>query len=822
MRALLRYLCLLMLTLSMVATPAWATVRQLGADSGVAVGVLYPGTGSLSAVGASSEVAFGTAITDLNAYLSQQGYSQGIKLLLYDTGSSADGALTGLKELQSLGVKMVIGPYTSSEAESLLPYADANDILLISPSATAPSLEVAGDNLLRLSLDDTYQAMAIAGLMWQEGKRAYLPVWRGDTYGDQLESLVARQFASLGGKVLDGVRYDPGSLDDASVLSQLDTLVAQAVGSYGAGGVAVDMFSFEEGIGLLAGASGYESLGQVKWYGSDGTARSQALLNNSQAAAFAARTSFCSPSQYESVETSTTPRLVLDDIALRNEISYKLGGSTSPGTYESWDAVWLAGLGYAASGFSGGGSQLRRAVMDQANSYVGLSGVLTLDAAGDRVYGNYGFFTVDQSGSSYAWKISASYASAYGSADGIKFVSPWEPANLSSAPATYQVGVLLNGDSSTQTASDSILAGLEEAVQAINIQFALYGSGTRVQLVTYDTGGDVYKAMDDLRSLASQGVKTIIGPITSAEATSLLPVAQELGQVLISPGSDASSLSLAGDNLYRMVPDLQTQGQALAKLMWQQGRRAMVNLYRDDIWGQQLAQATAQAFEQLGGVVLDQVTYSASGSDYGQALAAVQQDLANAGGRYSREQLAVQLSSWEEGVGILGQTAGYSGLSNAYWYGSESLTDSSALVGSGTAAQFAAATNLTTVQYALEIPGLVNGIPKSLPLAATMTRINALMGSKAQSYAATAWDGLWMAVLAAENSNWSSSASTLGQQLLTTSTGYIGLSNALALNANGDRRYGNYDFLTPSSGSWRTIYTYYTNPATGQAQLVSR
>lgn len=801
-----------------ISRNAPAYVTQLGPDNGLAVGVLYPYSGDLSAVGASTSAAFESALTDLNHYLSQSGYQHSLKLLLYDTGSSIDGAMAGLQELDSLGVKLVIGPYTSSECTAVLPYANAHDLLLVSPGATAPSLSLAGDNLLRLSLDDTFQAQAIAGLMWQEGRRAYLPVWRGDIWSDELESLVASNFASLGGTVLDGIRYDAsiGSFD--SVLSELDVKVSQAIASYGASQVGVNLLAFQDGVSLLAGANGRSVLDDVTWYGSDGLARNTVLLANSQAVSFASRVGMESPLLYQTQEVMNTPRQVLQDIVLREEISAQVGTYPTASTYESWDAVWLAGLGYAASGFSGGGATLRQAVVGQANHYTGMSGVLKLNQSGDRIYGDYAFYTVGASGSSYSWKLSAAYSSAYGPADGIKFVAPWSAPNTSDAPSVYQIGVLVNQTSMADT-SASVLAGLELAVEEINSHFALYGYGTRVELVTYNTNGDPARTADRVQFLAGMGVKAIIGPLTSAECAAALPLANQLGVALISPSSDAASLSIAGDNLYRMVPDVQAQSQALAKLMWQQGRRAMISLYRDDIWGQSLAQLTAQAFQNLGGVVLGQVGYATSGG-YDQALASLSQQLQASG--YGKDQLAVQLACLDEGVSLLTQANATSGLKQAYWYGNEALSGSSSLLGSGAAAQFAQATGLTTIQYALQIPGVVAGIPASLTIRALNTRVQDSLGTQPQSYAYTAWDGLWLAALAAVNSGWSSSSASFNQQFKATAGGYIGLSNNLALNANGDRSYGNYDFMSPSSGGWRTTYSYFTTLASPTPQLVAR
>ena len=93
----------------------------------------------------------------------------------------------------------MIGPATSAELKELQDYADEKGILLISPSSTAPSLGVVGTNVFRFVPDDTYQAQAITRLMWQEGVRVVVPMWRTDIYGNELVSAVKEDFGKLGG-----------------------------------------------------------------------------------------------------------------------------------------------------------------------------------------------------------------------------------------------------------------------------------------------------------------------------------------------------------------------------------------------------------------------------------------------------------------------------------------------------------------------------------------------------------------------------------------------------------------------------------------------
>lgn len=93
-----------------------------------------------------------------------------------------------------MGIRIVIGPDSSAEVEAVKAYADENDILVISPSSTAISLAIPADNVFRFVPDDTHQAEAIARLMWEDRVRAVIPIWRGDTWGDDLANATKGKF----------------------------------------------------------------------------------------------------------------------------------------------------------------------------------------------------------------------------------------------------------------------------------------------------------------------------------------------------------------------------------------------------------------------------------------------------------------------------------------------------------------------------------------------------------------------------------------------------------------------------------------------------
>ena len=108
-----------------------------------------------------------------------------------------------LKKLASEGIRIVIGPATSAELKEVKEYADKNEIILISHSSTAPSLNFT-DNIFRFVQNDHYQTEAIVKKMWKDGIRLIVPMWRGDVYGNDLHNHTKEMF-ELNGTVADGI-----------------------------------------------------------------------------------------------------------------------------------------------------------------------------------------------------------------------------------------------------------------------------------------------------------------------------------------------------------------------------------------------------------------------------------------------------------------------------------------------------------------------------------------------------------------------------------------------------------------------------------------
>jgi ABC-type branched-subunit amino acid transport system substrate-binding protein len=400
---------------SEVILPAPAGVLK---QQTVKIGALLPITGVSSSLGESEGAALKIAARDINEYLFKTHSSIGIELVIEDTQTNPSVSLEKLKHLAAKGIKIVIGPATSADLKVTQDYADKNGIVLISPSSTAPSLAIKGNNVFRFVPDDTHQAQAISKLMWEDGIRVVIPFWRTDVYGNDLVTATKHSLQELGGRVADGVGYIPNTGDFAASLNRinfivwdqdlkaLDSKVNQAISQYGVDKVGVYFVAFDEIAPIFIQAQNHPVLSKVKWYGSDGSTLNNKIIRNTEAAAFAVKTGF--PTPIYAVENDNDERLKHIEDQIHEQIE------RTPRSYASvtYDTLWVAALAENNTKGTQDVNYLKSTIVKIADSYKGITGNTSLNQFGDRKYGDYDFWAVRNSESthdSFIWKRVGKY-----------------------------------------------------------------------------------------------------------------------------------------------------------------------------------------------------------------------------------------------------------------------------------------------------------------------------------------------------------------------------------------------------------------------------
>jgi branched-chain amino acid transport system substrate-binding protein len=364
------------------------------------IGALLPLSGGATETGRSVQAALAVAENDINTYLTTINSSVRIRVVPLDTRSDPATALDDLKALHAQGIQVVIGPYWSYEINAIMRYAYENNMTLVSFGSTAPSVATPNDNVFRFVPDDTHAVEAVTQLMHGDGVNVVVPLWRDDVWGNDYVATLRTDVEKYGGTVAEGVRYASGTTDFSSELTALAPQVSQAVEEHGANAVAVQVIGLDEVRDVLAQASSDPQLTSVRWYGSFGTSMNL-IATTPSAAQFAVKTGLIAPElaggqgdRFEQVKVNITE---------------KLDHVPQPYAYAAYDSAWVITIAYLETR-SEAASVMNVAIPQVADSYYGITGSTALNAAGDRTFARYDFWSVMQENGAYTWKKVGSYS----------------------------------------------------------------------------------------------------------------------------------------------------------------------------------------------------------------------------------------------------------------------------------------------------------------------------------------------------------------------------------------------------------------------------
>ena len=376
--------------------------RATGSTETIVVGGLFSLTGDGATLGRASEAALLLAARDVNAELGELQLPYRVATAVVDTRLTPAGAIEGIQRLHALGATVVVGPQSSAEAAAVRELANGHRIILVSQGSTASSLAIAGDFLFRFAPNDRLEGEAIAALMRGDGIEVLVPVWRADAGNTGLKTGTSLFFEAAGGVTAAGVSYPPETADFGPVVTALGAAMRAARNAHPGKKVAVFIAAFEEGAPILDRARLDADL-LVNWYAGDGLTQSQALLETSAIATFAAATHFTAPAVALSEQTRERWE------PLSAEIESRVGFLPDAFSLSVYDAVWVSVLSAIEVRNR---EELRRAsFVRNVQRYWGITGPLALDAAGDRRIADFDFWTVSETGSSIDWMRTASFAS---------------------------------------------------------------------------------------------------------------------------------------------------------------------------------------------------------------------------------------------------------------------------------------------------------------------------------------------------------------------------------------------------------------------------
>ncbi|MCX6677673.1 MAG: ABC transporter substrate-binding protein [Methanothrix sp.] len=351
---------------------SFASASPDSAEKILTVGALLPLRGDSDNHGISAQIALKVAEADINKLFSLLGRSIRVHVVVKDTKTDHEITLMALKELQSQGIRIMVGPEESQSLADVREYANRNGIILISGSSTAPALAIGNDTTFRLAPDDATLAHLLAVMMQRDGIEVLIPLARRDLWADGMLNATKSEFEREDGIMLEAVRYDPQTTNFSSDLNLLRSTVRGAVKSKGANYVAVYVSAFDEIVTILSQAAGDPVLSNVRWYGNDLSA--VAISQNRTAGEFAVSTHFLSPV----LGGKSGPKFE----QIKKEIFNETGCEASSFAANDYDALWLITYTYLLTG-SDDAEAFKLAFPIVAARYRGEFGWMKLNEAGD-------------------------------------------------------------------------------------------------------------------------------------------------------------------------------------------------------------------------------------------------------------------------------------------------------------------------------------------------------------------------------------------------------------------------------------------------------
>jgi len=358
-----------------------STVQEVSELSGVVnIGLILPLSGDLATHGLENLEGSRFGVVEFNKHLEEIGAPWTLKMTSEDSATSPVIALEKLTALNAKGIKMIVGPETSSNIRNMKGYSDSNNMLLVSCCSSAPALAIPNDSVYRLVPDDSNQGTALSKLIQHEGIKVLVPVWRGDTWGDGLSDATTSSFVKRGGEIDEGVRYNPESPEFSASTSLLAEKVQGYVDKYGKDKVGVLFLGFAEILQFTQSASQHEILDDVRWFGPGANTKEHKLIEDPIGLEFSTNV------QFTTVQFAASKNPIYDKV--QSHLTETLGTEPNTFVHSSYDAVWIIGLAILETQ-STDVTKIKSVISDIAENYSGAIGPTILNEAGDLAQADY-------------------------------------------------------------------------------------------------------------------------------------------------------------------------------------------------------------------------------------------------------------------------------------------------------------------------------------------------------------------------------------------------------------------------------------------------
>jgi PKD repeat protein len=367
---------LLLLLLLISSTPVSYTLGE--EIETVVIGVIFPNENWMNFM----EPVVSLAKEDINQFMAENEYKYRVEFIYKNAEQNQEIHLEKLIELKEEDIDLVIGCIWTMFANLSVGYANENQIIMISPSATGdPTIWGDSDNYFRLAPTDYSRFQVLSEFIWSQGEKACIIIGPEDIRTKEDTQLFEEILQLLGIESTIVTFEEHDEIPDIeNVIIQLERAISEFNMDYSLEQIAIfDHPTTWGSIAQIANALLENEVNQeITWYSI------QELIHN--------------PAISEELEPeSAVLRFYFPHVYLQDSVQYRnvndryksiIGSDLGLYNASLYDTCWL----YANSileAESQSYDEVIELILYAASTYEGITGTLLLDVNGDRISPDY-------------------------------------------------------------------------------------------------------------------------------------------------------------------------------------------------------------------------------------------------------------------------------------------------------------------------------------------------------------------------------------------------------------------------------------------------
>ena len=569
--------------------PATATspAPAVASDEPFRIGAMHAITGVAESYGNPIVQAMELAVAEINDGGGVNGRM--LELVIEDSKCAAQDAITAYNKLTDVdGVRIILGTTCSGAMLGAAPLAEAEGVVLLSPSATSPDIATAGDFIFRTAINDAQLGVDTGNTLWEDGIRTIATINETTDYAEGARRTSVAQFESRGGSVVAAESYASDVTDFRTQLTKLTADGPDAVYLAAQGEV-----------------SGGTIVKQLRELGYDGPIYSEVVPTNPQALGIAGEAATGLKAIVPNPDLSTSAGM---DFLDKFEERYDTVATLPWFQASAYDGVYIAAQCLEQTGSDQDAAGFRDCLYDTL--YTGAIGV------------NYGF---DANGDVVGLNnvVVEVLAVAERTEDNLGYTvlgpAPMGPTAGADVPVIvtnhYRIGIMDALTGEAESYGNPILNAKLLAVEEINAAGGI--NGKILAVIPEDSKCAAQDAITAYNKLTDvEGVKIILGTTCSGAMLGAAPLAEDEGVILMSASATSPDIATAGDFIFRTAINDAQLGVDTGNAMWADGIRSIATVTQTTDYAEGARRTTVAQFEKLGGAVLAEERYSSDVTDF--------------------------------------------------------------------------------------------------------------------------------------------------------------------------------------------------------------